>query len=470
MAAFRSRLHPTDDRGVALVIVMAMVAIISGLGVTVFVVSANNLNNARHDRQATSSLSNAEAGIAQAIQYLKESGPQAFQNCAPNCGAAVPWGDQATGVTVTVGGQDVYRVWFDQVIQKLDVSAHQAGIYSVKSVGSTAEGGRTVVVQVQVAPFKFPLGVFATTTQAGGTGSINTESLFSNGCIFKRSHINFAGTDPAYNIPAAAHSSSTITDSNGSGTTCPVSSGIHPNSATPCATSEPYDQDNQSTLPYSDTTFRSKSCYNAAGASAGYPSGGGYPLTSNIPSTAAMEQMYNYSTGGLSPSQLNLLRTAAQAQGLYATTTTQAAAVVSTVSAATYSAAHPNPVLFFDFPASAGAPTVDLSGLDGYGRTYGLSPGDPGCTSRAVTVVIMNGDMQLNSNQRITGSIFLQGTVGGTVDKMNGSAQLIGTLFSKTLDLTGTGDLDLDKCYLSNLPGALMDVQQTDFREVEPGR
>lgn len=460
-----------DDHGSAIVLTMIVLAVLTGLGVTVFALSTNNLGNARRDRQASSALANSEAGVAQAISYIKNRGVgQLF--CAPDCDAANPWGESAAdgdaypSMQVTLANQEVYSVWIE-TIQPLQPRV--AGLYRVHSVGNsgTGPGSRTVAVDVQVTPFDFPLAIFAESIQAGGNGAITTESMFSTGCIFKRDKIRFVDldgdgipdTDPVYGIPAAAHSSQYITDSQATGSSCTESDkkNIHAKvggADRPCNTSYPYDQDRQGG-PLAGTT-----CLGAGGA---------YPQTSLIASAADLEAEYGFNTAGLSPGQISQLRTAAQEQGFYFTNSSAIPAVLQPGGQAMQ---NPNPVVFYEFASSH--PTndrvVDLNDLDSaaYGRPAQVSASSPSCTSRNVIVVVLNGDVRLNSNQTLVASVFVMGpSPYGEVRKANGTSQLIGTLYAKSIDLTGTANVDLDECFLANLPGQLLNVKATNFREVD---
>lgn len=460
---FLARFRRGDD-GSALVLTMLVLAVMTGLGLTVFTLATDNLDNSRRDRQATSALANAEAGVAQATAYIKNRGTGRLA-CAPNCGAANPWGEEPGFVEavddghpstqVTLASGETYSVWIETV-QQVNVVANTTGLYRIHSVGNsgTGPGARTVEVDVEVAPFKFPLAVFADSVQAGGSGSIQTESLFSTGCIFKRSKITFVGNDPVYGIPAAAHSEQYITDSQAAGSACAATDdkNIHAPSgstAKPCNTNYPYDQDRQGG-PLAGT-----SCLG---------DGGAYPQTSKIDSLAAQ---YGFQSEGLTAPQLDQLRTAAKGQGFYFTNTT---AIPAVLTGASTSLAHPNPVLFYDLQGGAVGELVDLNDLSEstYGRATSLAATSASCTGRSVIVVVVNGNVKLNSNQTLVGSVFAMGPAPyGEVRKANGTSRLIGTMYAKSLDLTGTADVNLDDCFLQNLPGQLLNVTPTTFREVD---
>lgn len=466
MTARRRLLRQHRESGSAIVVTMVVMAVLTGLGVTVFALSTDNLGNARRDRQASSALANGEAGVSQAVAYLKNRGVGRLA-CAPNCNAANPWGEQPLAVDgdahpsmeVTLANNEKYAVWIE-TLQPMTPTV--AGLYRVHSVGNsgTGPGARTVEVDLQVAPFKFPLAVVADSVQAGGTGAITTESMFSMGCIFKRDKINFAGIDPIYGIPAAAHSAQYITDSQATGSSCSPTDtkNIHKPTGSapqPCNTAYPYDQDRQGG-PLAGTPC----------ASLNSPYG---TTSSLISDTDDLEAKFGFNLEGLTAGQITQLRTSAQEQGFYFTTTNDVPAVLQSDTAAM---AYPNPVVFYEFASSvsSGNRTVDLNDFSDvvYGRATPLAATDVSCHSRNVIVVVLNGDVRLNSNQTLVASVFAMGpNPYGNVQKANGTSQLIGTIYARSIDLTGTADIDLDGCFLSNLPGQLLNVKASSFREVD---
>lgn len=459
-----ARSRATGDSGSAIILTMVVLAVLTGLGMTVFALSTDNLGNSRRDRQASSALANSEAGVAQAVAYLKNRGVGKLL-CSPNCDAANPWGESALdgdaypSTQVTLANKETYSVWIETV-QAMTPTA--AGIYRVRSIGNsgTGPGARTVEVDLQVAPFEYPLAVVADSVQAGGSGAITTESMFSTGCIFKRGKINFQGIDPVYNKPAAAHSAQYITDSQATGSSCAPSDSknIHKgpgSTTTPCNTAYPYDQDKQGG-PLAGTSCESVNA----------PYG---TTTSLIADSDDLEAQYGFNLDGLTPSQIDQLRTAAQEQGFYFTSTSAVPAVLKDDTAAL---AHPNPVVFYEFASSvnSNSRTVDLNDFSDvvYGRATPLAATDAGCHGRNVIVVVRNGDVRLNSNQTLVASVFALGpNPYGNVQKANGTSQLIGTLYARSIDLTGTADIDLDDCFLGNLPGQLLNVEPSAFREVD---
>jgi hypothetical protein len=475
------RLTRQDDAGAALLTTIFFVAVLSALSVTVGVMTVNNVGNAARDRQGAAALALSEGGVAQAVSYLRSGQSIRSLRCAPNCGATNPWGEQPASVdgdadpahTVTVATGEQYQVWI-QPIAPLDVSSFTPGIYRVHSIGTSSgnPGNRTVQVDVEVAPFKYPLAVYADTVRPGGSGAVFNESVFSTGCVFKRNKISFdqngngvidrSEYDIVYGIPPAVHTSKVITDAQGSGDNCPendknnIHDSRHPTwSGNGCNSAYPYDQDKLGRDPVGSPCFQSATGTNPL-----------YPTTSLVPSEQWLQDTYDFQLEGLTAEQLELLKSAAIEQGFYFTNTT---AIPTVLRSAATAGPYPNPILFYDLQGSAVGGTVDLNDLgDSYSRSWPLSADAAGCNGRAAFIVVKNGDVRMNSNTVLTASIFALGPDPyGYVGKLNGSAQLIGTLYGRTIDLTGTGDIKLDECFIENPPGQALEVNVTRFVEVD---
>ena len=466
MTMTRVRVRARNDDGAALLTTIFFVAILTALAATATVMTVNNVGNANRDRQGSSALALSEAGIAQAVAHLKTS--QAIKNlkCAPNCNAANPWGEQPSRIDgdgfparqVTVASGETYEVWIETV-QPLDVSSFAAGVYRVNSTGTSAgnPGNRTVQVDVEVSPFKYPLAVVADTILPGGTGSVFSESVFSSGCVFKRDKINFdVALDAVYGVPPAVHSAQYITESQGSGNNCGPNDNknIHhnANSTDGCSSNVNYQYDSDK----QGKALNGTPCYQKHSPT--------FPLTSLVSNVDQLADEWNLQMEGLTSAQLDILKAAALEQGLYFTNTTAIPAILQ--NAATAPA---QPILFYDLKGSAIGGTVALNDLNNaYSRTWPLAADSSSCTGRAAFIVVLNGNVTMNSNTVLSASVFAMGpSPYGQVSKLNGSAQLIGTLYARSVDLTGTGDIKLDECFVENPPGQALEVRVTKFVEVD---
>ena len=463
----------------ALIIVLSVMAIFTALGTTAALMASSNLGSARSDREADVAQNLSEAGVAQAVAWLRTNGVGRL-SCSPTCNPSVAsspgvfqpdWGQgpntgAGPNTTIAVGapyGHLVslssgrqYRVWIEK-ISAFHPPSTTAGVYTVHAEGLynaaiTAAGKRSVSVDLTVAPFKFPLGVFAHTVAAGGSGGIHHETLFSDSCIQGREFQTFEGIDKYYGVPAAAHSAGAIVPKQND--QCNKANSIH--KAAPCNPG----------VYANDTDAHGGPLANGDGCKGnGSLRGAPWLTTSKELSFVKMAETYGFEINplGLSNSVLDELRTVSQQQGFYITDSTAIPAVLRTVTAA---ATHPNPVLFYDLKGAAVGGTVDLKDLTGYSRPYPVAENDSRCTPAGAIVIVLNGNAKLNSGTVLVASVFVPGpSPNGVINKANGAGQLIGTLYGDTIDMRGTSDVYLDQCFLDNLPGGLLKVTTGDYRE-----
>lgn len=461
------RNYASEDRGNAIIMVLMVIMVLTALSTTASVMAINNTQNSAVDRAAGTALQVSEGGIAQALTWMQFWGPNAL-SCSPGCpaGGYNDWGDGPDplnptapyGHTVTLGNGERYVVWIEKVSAFMP-PASRTGLYTIHSEGkskaaSARSGVRNMAVDVTVKPFEFPIGVFARQVDAGGSGGVRYQSLFSSNCIAGRDKITFSGNDAYYGVPAAAHSANYIggkQNFNCSGTS---NDAIH--RAGVCNTSYPNDTD----LGGGPLTVGSP-CYGN-----GLLNGNTWLTTSKETSPQGMEDTYGFKVypNGLSNTQLDTLRTAAQQQGFYFTNTT---AVPAALGAANAWQTYPHPVLFYDLKGAAIGGEVDLNDLGGYGRPYPLAANSAQCTPYGAVVVVLNGNVKLNSNTVLTANVFAPGpSPYGQVTKANGTGQLIGTIFADRVDIRGTADVYLDQCFLTNMT-SLWTMTLSEYREVD---
>ena len=444
-----------------MLIVLTVVLIMTALGSTAALLASQNLTGAKLDRQSAIAENASEAGIAQAVAWVRANGVGSL-SCSPSCVPASgqpDWGQgpaagASYGHLVTLPGGLSYRVWIEKQ-QALLPPASKIGRYAIHSTAVTTSATspvtRTVSQDMRVTPFDFPIGVFAHTVAAGGNGGIHYESMFSDSCIQGRSFESFQGIDAYYGVPAAAHSADAIVPKQNDA--CNQSNSIHTSSA--CNTTYPNDSD-----AYGGPLMAGGGCYGN-----GTLNGSTWLTTSKEKSFADMAATYGFkvNTLGLSNSQLDALRSAAQLQGFYFTSTTSIPAVLQSPTAGT---TYPHPVLFYDLKGAAVGGLVDLKDLTGYSRSYPVANTSASCSKAGAIVVVLNGNVRLNGGTVLTASVFAPGPYpNGQVGKANGSGQLIGTLFADNIDMRGTSDIYLDSCFLANLPGGLLNVVVDNYRE-----
>ena len=464
-AVARAQGEPAD-RGSSLIITLMVLALVTALSTTLAAVSIANLRAALSAQRGGSAVNGADAGIAQAMAYLRNNGVRGLA-CSPTC-PANPWGNRASPATVSLTGPagQSYRVWIEPLAA---FPTNDPGRYLIHSTG-TASGAATREVSAEVAVTKtqVPQGVFARSINGGGDASIARQSVFSTGCVYNRSKIQMSGMDLAYGIPVAVHSSQIITDSIGTGQYCPTTSKpIHrakPQYTSPqaCNADYPYDQ---------DRIGGSLSSTGCAGTQTAYPQyygqrdvngdGSNDVDGSMLKDDAALLGLYGIRTPALTQSQLDQLRVIAQSQGNYWTTSG---------SNTWTSPDETNAVMFFELSQTDAGGTVDLNDVTGFSRSgsANLSAGDAACPAKSLVIVVEGGNVKLNSNQQLYASLFLvSGSPYGQVFKANGTSDFIGTIYADTVNLTGTANVSVDECFRANASPALLDFNITNYREID---
>lgn len=435
-----------DERGVAMVTVLLVTAVLTALGVTVTQVSLSNLGNAGRDRVAGGALGAAEAGVTRAISYIHQNNTNII-SCSPTC-ASNPWGNSAAPKSLTFPDGRKATVWIE-TIQPYMPPTYKAGTYKIHSVGTAGSGPgkRTLEVTIEVKPLNFPLGIYTRyKLNNGGTGAVFNTTVLSHECIDSRDKLTFSGIDSYYGIPAAAHSTAYITranlqacDNNLGNVWTNDARAIHRAAVGTCSPEFPYDQDN---APLGGTFPAGSSCTTAANQ---------YTSSSLFTPEMLKAEPYNYLPRGLKDSDYALLKARAQALGLYFTGTPSSTAWPN-------AATIPNPVIYFKIPAGQ---KITLQGeLNTYGWTN-----DASCllAHPSLVLVVEGGDLQLNSNARIAGAVFVPD--GNMV--YNGGAQLVGTVFASKLHFTGNASVSLNDCYTRGTPGGVLDIKPLRFREVD---
>ncbi|CAN5426199.1 hypothetical protein BH09ACT10_BH09ACT10_10390 [soil metagenome] len=465
----RSASDAHRDGGSAMILTLLVMTLVTAMSTTIAVVTINNLQSSWRSRQAGAALSAADAGIAQAVTYLRNSGVRDLR-CSPTC-TTNPWGNSTTPASVTVPGAagQSYKVWIEPVAAFPD---NDPGLYRIHSGGAASgAAARPVVADVSVTTASVPKGIFARTVSGGGTASVARESVFSSGCVYNRSKIEMAPgeIDLAYGIPIGVHSSQIITDSNGTGQLCPTTNKpIHKqgNASKPCNTDYPYDQDK-----FGGRLTAGDGCYDSrmagTGAWAKYYStydtngDGSKDVSSLLQSDADLFKIFGFQSPVLSQGQIDSLRMLAQSQGNYWRYANKNQWSNPDESHA---------VMFFDLAGTDTGGTVDLNDIVGFTRNSNLSDSDASCPSKSLTIVIEGGNAKLNSNQKLYAALFLTASApNGQVFKANGNSEYIGTIYADTVNLVGTADISLDSCFLTNASPGLLDFAVMSYREEDRG-
>ncbi len=454
----RSTAHRGDrrrDEGSAMIVTLLVLAVLTALAATVAGVTVNNLGSSVKSQQAGAALNAADAGIAQAMDYL----PFGIGDlrCSPNC-AANPWGNQDAPATATIAGTagQAYTVWIEPVAP---FPANDPGKYRIHAIGTANGSARRVIdADVQVTRTTIPVGIFARTIDGGGNVDIDNQSIFSTGCVYSRSKLAISGMDAAYGIPAGVHTSQIITDSQGTGQYCPTTNKPIHTPTTPCDPLYPHDQDRLGGNLSGTSCEGTQTSYPAYYGPADVDNDGTDDVDgSYLRGDGTLMKLFNFLQPALSQAQMQRLRSIAKSQGNYWTS-----------SSGWTSPDEKQAVMYFNLTTTDLGGVVDLNDIVGFGRDPGLSANDPGCDSRSLIIVIEGGNARLNSNQELTASLFLtSGAPNGRILKANGTSQYIGTMYGDRADLTGTADISMDECFLSNPSPGLTQLTQTSYRELD---
>ena len=492
------------EAGVALLTVLIVMAVLTALGSTVALVGVNNLKNANRDRQAGASLGAGDAGVAMAIEYIRSNGvgqlscrESNLSACPTTAGWNSPTNPQKIALDAAGNGcttsRDCAQVWIG-IVQSYAPPVSKVGIYNIHSEGVYGPGpsARQIVSTVSVTPDKFPIGVFGQTLSGNGGTSVSTESLFTTDCVYpiytgSGNGTRFTGLDSYWGQPAAAHTTAHISSSNScssggyiqSGTS--ADSGVAANShcATPAGTALWPNTSSMNVHQSPDGGLVSASagagCYHVYQRPDGswYPDGAcptgvTSPRPDGLCDTTAFTtpdlQRYGYRARGLSSQQYAALKDRAKSIGTYNIGT---GSVQAKISAAMASGIN-NPVVYWDCSAassncSSGA--VSLSYSDFPANTFAYPPQTGSCPNPypIVTVVVENGSLtfQGGNSTWFDGAFFVpDGSFNG-----NGGYNIVGTLFSRNLDMGGNQQWSLDSCWVTNFPGAVVQITQTGFRE-----
>ena len=236
--------HNERDAGAAMLVAVMVITVVAVLCTSIAVLAARSTRAAGDARTAGVVKDLANAGLAQGVTYLRETGTtpaidapsNAFPSATAACGNAVvdltaPDWTRASAALVDGGDQRKYAVWIEQVAPSV---GGQPGAYRVCAAGESGQGKRTASVVAQYTPAGGAAGPYAVYS----TGEINLQSAaqrltgisaYSELCIDRKHNVDtIGGTDLAANRPAAAHSMLWVLGENGN-VSCQESDSVHRN-------------------------------------------------------------------------------------------------------------------------------------------------------------------------------------------------------------------------------------------------
>lgn len=482
------------DDGVAMLLVMGVAAIITVLTVTVGTTSLNNLGNTIRDKQAGSAFATSEAGVAEVVERIRAgvlplSGFTCMEPTDPaialpaSClGTTTSWTSAVAPMEVAVDGvggpclasQTCYKVWVGTLRAYSPLNGVKTGLYRVHSKGLFGNGpaASTVVVDLDVRPEDFPIGVFGEKTTGNGGTAIYNESLFTRSCVSPRNDgsgngTRFQGMDAYWDQPASAHSTTTISTTAG----CGASGEIHKTSSCPNKTAINNDQ-----TKGGGPVATGSSCYRTYQRKNGsfYPdaaqTNGCTPRADGLCDSTSFSDVdlkrYGYRPRGLSDDQYEALASRARSTNTY----NKSAGSLKVLLATALTAGIKQPVVYIDCleaPSLCPSTTYSLS-ISDIPAAFQQPPDPAGSLARCasgpqpvITLVVANGSLVFsggNSNWFDAAIFVPDGRWTG-----NGGYNVLGTLFTNDLSLGGNETFQLDACFIRDLPAPLMHIEAVKF-------
>ncbi|MBW3589093.1 MAG: hypothetical protein KY429_06715 [Actinobacteria bacterium] len=485
-----------DDSGVALILVLIAVVVVTVMGATLVIAGTRDLESSTSVQRATSALGVAEAAVQHGIQTLKTVGPSQLELSRLDCNNAQTnavepcYPDQsadgkgswmnATDATQapaeedrfvgSVGTTDLYSVWIE-AIQPISLTSSppvRIGIYKIVAIGSdnrndqVRPGTRRVEQNVRLRILDIPFALFAQDgMDLGGGPTTRTISLYSTGDIIWRNKISFDGTDLYYGGPTAAHATGTIYEGNttGGGNNGRIHPPPYPGGYANCK--YPHDRDKDGgPYPIYDPNSSTWSCSPATKP----------PYSSSLFTLEIMEAL-GINPAGPSEDAYDLMKRLAQTDGIYCTFDSSSSVIFQDKQSAqkgcnrgTNQITEKFWVLYAE-PAPGFNKAINVSMKAQWGPQ-----GDPNttCDTGAYDgsfgiIVVRGGNLDYENNSNWWGAAFVpEGEFKATG---NGSAWFVGTVYAKTMNIAGNFRVTLNDCWLNRSVGPFFTVTRLRWHE-----
>ncbi len=484
------------DEGVAMLLVMGVASIITVLTMTVATMSLNNIKNTTRDKQAGSAFATSEAGVAEVVEGIRSARlPLSRFTCLeptdpslplpPSClGTTMSWTSAVAPMEVPVDGgaapclpsQTCYKVWVGTLRAYDPENGVTSGLYRVHSKGVFGNGpaASTVVVDLDVRPEPFPIGVFGEKVSGNGGTALYNESLFTRSCVSPRNDgsgngTRFQGIDAFWDQPASAHSTTMVTTTSG----CGSNGDVHKTSNCPEKAAVNNDQAaGGGPVAPGSGCYRTRVRKNGAPYPDALPTEGCTPRADGLCDSTSFTikdlQRYGYRPRGLSDDQYEALASRARITGTY---NVSAASLLSKLQTALNSG-FIQPVVYIDCdeaPTLCPSDTYDL-GISNIPTAFQQAPDPVGSYTRCasgpqpvVTFVLARGNLvfQGGTSDWFDAALFVpDGQWRG-----NGGYNVLGTLFANDLSLGGNETFQLDSCFIRDLPSALLHIEAKKFAQ-----
>jgi hypothetical protein len=487
--------------GVAMVMVMLV-----GAGLTVVAsgaafVTVRELRAGTDDRKAAEALAIAEAGIDRFVELIRGGTLTWGEIRLAGCDAAHPSLQVEGGV-----GNGTYQAVFsaynpfgaDSTARAAPAACTESENnprsdspktkqwFAITSTGQHPTATRVVRQVVQVGVLGLPVGIYSEDIDGQGSGDFRGISMITPGDLTGREKMSFEGTDPFYKLadfwpgmsdelfaPAAVHTLGTMylkkDNSN------QVEHPPNPN----CLANGPQGTSGQSLWDQSGRGGNvTATCSNWPGSPAGTdgPPAGAFPTTSLITSLDNVIPRPD-----LSDQDYLTLRATAKREGLYCkieangvrTCTRLNASWLPTGSGTTVRVDDPDVlgngstipalpndfVAYFEFVDASAAMTSNIVNW----RAPVGPCSDTLADNRSAVIVIRNGSYDGDDGDTVNGLILApEGEL-----TTRGGHTIHGTVITKSVDISGTAEFQLDSCWVRNMPGPFLDVTPQRWSEVD---
>jgi hypothetical protein len=444
-----------------MIVTLMVIALVAALAATVTTVTINNLQASQLSREAGVAVNAADAGVAEAVSYLRANGvrglcarPTVYDPLAPNFDKAFNLATQTCVSGPSMGTRVPGQPYAVLIVTDAAYPASELGRYLIYSRGVGAgDAAKVVSAEVEVKGVGVPKsGFFGHAVAASGNNLDVRQSIFSTGCVYFRSKLDMSGID-AYGLPVAIHSSQIVTDDNGTSPNCATSSkAIHQSS--PCyapaghVSNGAFDQD---VLGGSLEGAAGAGCRTARTLYPGISADTWakyYPNGSKIADRADLLRLFDIKDPALTQAEIDQLRFVAKFQGNYKTAASASDSFTPNGRQA---------VLFYDLNGGK----VDLGTIRGF-----KPPGGGACVTRSLVVVISGADAVFPTGDALAASVFVV-TPGKSYTANGGN--LVGTVFADLINLGGnTAVSQLDQqCYVDNPSPSLLTFTVTSYREID---
>jgi Tfp pilus assembly protein PilX len=298
-----------EERGVAMITVIYMVAVLMMLGGGMFFVSNREQKMTQADYAGNRAFYHAEAGVESVIDMLNYAATEQQlttlrPDSSPDGGYLMdpePAFRQTPSNPIEMDvGDEKYTVWVDEVDENGEVCTNCGLTFSssmeqnatayllITAEAQSNEGYRKLQQRVKLEASGFPLTLFIDgNVKANGTVNVTNQSLYVRGSLFGREKLNVSGTDLVTGNPAAVFATGEI---------CAKANNLN---------SQIYDP--ESGLP---TSYYDSSEYN-------YDRDHNGPTTPTVNTFSESELETKFATAGLTSAQLLMLKGMAQTDGYY---------------------------------------------------------------------------------------------------------------------------------------------------------